>query len=242
MNTQVCKYTRRPSNKVMSEYRLHRDLVGFQPTPLLEGFYAISLPSLKLTSTKKWPTPEGSYTLSGTQVKAISLKLLHTRSYQTTINIDLPAQVPTAAHYLAEIPTAVTPAQVPAAAYYLPKFLPTVPATALPPKTDLARRIDRSKRRRLTFMTYHRDFNKAIIQVIKDKFPESSTRSQCLNRNLPTSLPWHHIPARQKLNFPVEGIFSRRGQKMEQQIKTRLGAVLKQFRLITFRTRQGQQL
>ncbi|KAK8597195.1 hypothetical protein V6N12_065671 [Hibiscus sabdariffa] len=32
---------------------------------------------------------------------------------------------------------------------------------------------------------------------------------------------------------------SRRGQKMEQQIKTRLGAVLKQSRLITFRTRQG---
>ncbi|KAK8606420.1 hypothetical protein V6N13_030703 [Hibiscus sabdariffa] len=105
-----------------------------------------------------------------------------------TINIDLPAQVPTAAHYLAEIPAAVTPAQVPAAAYYLPKFLPTVPAVALPPKTDLARRIDRSKRRQLTIMAYPRDFNKAIIQVIKGKFPESSTRSQCLNNNLPTSL------------------------------------------------------
>ncbi|KAK8670317.1 hypothetical protein V6N13_105073 [Hibiscus sabdariffa] len=112
---------------------------------------------------------------------------------RTTINIDLPAQVPTVAHYLAEIPAAVTPAQVPAAAYYLLKFLPTLPATTLPQKTDLARQIDRSKRRRLTFMAYPRDFNKAIIQVIKDKFPESSTRSQCLNRNLPTSLPWHHI-------------------------------------------------
>ncbi|KAK8559987.1 hypothetical protein V6N12_012796 [Hibiscus sabdariffa] len=123
---------------------------------------------------------------------------------RTTINIDLPAQVPTAAHYLAEIPAAVTPAQVPAAAYYLPKFLPTVPATALPPKTDLARRIYRSKRRRLTFMAYPWDFNKAIIQVIKDKFPESSTRSQCLNRNLPTSLPWHHIPTRHKLNAKEE--------------------------------------
>ncbi|KAK8715333.1 hypothetical protein V6N13_042669 [Hibiscus sabdariffa] len=123
---------------------------------------------------------------------------------RTTINIDLPTQVPTAAHYLAEIPAAVTPAQVPAAAYYLPKFLPTVPATALPPKTDLARRIDQSKRRRLTFMAYPRDFNKAIIQVIKDKFPESSTRSQCLNRNLPTSLPWHHIPTRQKLDAKEE--------------------------------------
>ncbi|KAK8696704.1 hypothetical protein V6N13_001836 [Hibiscus sabdariffa] len=123
---------------------------------------------------------------------------------RTTINIDLPAQVPTAAHYLAKIPAAVTPAQVPAAAYYLPKFLPTVPAMALPPKTDLARRIDRSKRRQLTFMAYPRDFNKAIIQVIKDKFPESSTRSQCLNKNLPTSLPWHHIPKRQKLDAKEE--------------------------------------
>ncbi|KAK8597194.1 hypothetical protein V6N12_065670 [Hibiscus sabdariffa] len=84
------------------------------------------------------------------------------------------------------------------------KFLPTVPATALPPKTDLARRIDRSKRRRLTFMAYPRDINKAIIQVIKDKFPESSTRSQCLNRNLPISLPWHHIPTRQKLDAKEE--------------------------------------
>ncbi|KAK8560251.1 hypothetical protein V6N12_013051 [Hibiscus sabdariffa] len=156
---------------------------------------------------------------------------------QTTIKLDLPAhvptaahylaeipatvtpaQVPTATHYLAEIPAAVTPAQVPAAAYYLPKFLPTVPATALPPKTDLARRIDRSRRRRLTFMAYPRDFKKAIIQVIKDKFPESSTRSQCLNRNLPTSLPWHHIPTRQKLNYPPRAYFLAEGQKTERQI------------------------
>ncbi|KAK8658496.1 hypothetical protein V6N13_036701 [Hibiscus sabdariffa] len=66
-------------------------------------------------------------------------------------------------------------------------------------KTDLAQRIDQSKRRRMTFMAYPRDFNKVNNQVIKDKFPEASMRSQCLNRNLPTSLPWHHIPTRQKL-------------------------------------------
>ncbi|KAK9027817.1 hypothetical protein V6N11_067639 [Hibiscus sabdariffa] len=99
-----------------------------------------------------------------------------------------------------------------------PKFLPTIPAVALPPKIDLARRIDRSKRRRLTFMAYPRDFNKAIIQVIKDKFPEFSTRSQCLNKNLPTSLPWHHIPTRQNLNYPPRAYFPAEGQKTEQQI------------------------
>ncbi|KAK8555328.1 hypothetical protein V6N12_009476 [Hibiscus sabdariffa] len=53
-------------------------------------------------------------------------------------------------------------------------------------------------------MAYPRDFKKAIIHVIKDKFPESSMRSQCLNRNLPTSLPWHHIPTRQKLDAKEE--------------------------------------
>ncbi|KAK8535505.1 hypothetical protein V6N12_057021 [Hibiscus sabdariffa] len=102
--------------------------------------------------------------------------------------------------------------------YKNPKFLPTIPAVALPSKIDLARRIDRSKRRRLTFMAYPRDFNKAIIQVIKDKFPEFSTRSQCLNKNMPTSLPWHPIPTRQNLNYPPRAYFPAEGQKTEQQI------------------------
>ncbi|KAK8652446.1 hypothetical protein V6N13_126478 [Hibiscus sabdariffa] len=44
-------------------------------------------------------------------------------------------------------------------------------------KTNLAQRIDCSEKRRLTFMAYPWDFNKVINQVIKDKFPEASTRS-----------------------------------------------------------------
>ncbi|KAK9024841.1 hypothetical protein V6N11_064747 [Hibiscus sabdariffa] len=40
-------------------------------------------------------------------------------------------------------------------------------------KTDLAQRIDRSKKRRLTFMAYSRDYNKVIIQVIKNKVPRA---------------------------------------------------------------------
>ncbi|KAK8975631.1 hypothetical protein V6N11_005007 [Hibiscus sabdariffa] len=152
---------------------------------------------------------------------------------RTTINIDLPAQVPTAAHYLAEIPATVTPAQVPAAAYYLPKFLPTVPATALPPKADLARRIDRSKRRRLTFMAYPREFNKTIIQVIKDKFQESSTRSQCLNRNSAhfSALASHT----NKIEIEVPG--NRLPETSSRRILLHARGACS--RLMTFRTRQG---
>ncbi|KAK9030426.1 hypothetical protein V6N11_031853 [Hibiscus sabdariffa] len=90
-------------------------------------------------------------------------------------------------------------------------------------------------------MAYPRDFNKVINQVIKDKFAEASTRSQCLNKNLPTSLPWHHIPTGQKLNYPSWAYFPPR-PKMEQQIKARLGVVLKQFQVDDIQNLPRQQL
>ncbi|KAK8984908.1 hypothetical protein V6N11_064454 [Hibiscus sabdariffa] len=111
-------------------------------------------------------------------------------------------------------------------------------------KTDLAQWIDRNEKRQLTFMAYPRDFNKVTNQVIKDKFPEPSTRSQCLNINLPTSLPWHHIPTRQKLNFPPRAYFPAHvaGRKWSSRFNARLRAVLKQFQVDDIQNLPRQQL